>query len=381
MTGFRFDHVGLLTSDVDYAAACYRALGCETMERSRRRGAFNVAYLGAGTDVLVELQGRPLPAESEEYLARQGWSIERVALACDDVAAAHARLLEAGVEEAWAPQPFEIDGTTLAVAAGVWSPEGLMIDLVQLVDAAVPRPVRDRRGELALHHVCLLTRDLDGAEEFWTSHFGLVKTYDFTAPLGGSESGGCSNPRSEEASSKRTDRRKLTENVPLVHQSGDASPYGRAGGRKGFVMLSDPHFDSAGHEFCLEIIGGEHDSIDGPVMERRGPCYDHLCFTADDVAGVWQRAVNLGVEPLSEPAHYPEYDTTIAWLYDADGTHIELMSTLDPELMASAHRLSRCENHWTDDWQRSPTVLERRGNRPVQLVRTGRPPTPSPPGP
>ena len=329
MTGFRFDHVGLLTSDVDYAAACYRALGCETMERSRRRGAFDVAYLGAGADVLVELQGRPLPAESEEYLARQGWSIERVALACDDAAAAHARLLAAGVKEAWAPQPFVIDGTTLAVAAGVWSPEGLMIDLVQLVDAAVPRPVRGQRGELALHHVCLLTRDLAAAEKFWTEHFGLVKTYDFTAPL--------DDPGS--------------------------------GRRKGFVMLGDRHFDHAGHEFCLEIIGGEHDSIDGPVMDRRGPCYDHVCFTTDDVAGVWQRAVDLGVEPLSEPAHYPEYDTTIAWLYDADGTHVELMGTLDPELMASAHRLGRCENHWTDDWQRSPAVLERRGDRPVKIVR------------
>ena len=371
MTGFRFDHVGLLTSDVDYAAACYRALGCETMERSRRRGAFDVAYLGAGTDVLVELQGRPLPAESEEYLARQGWSIERAALACDDVAAAHARLLAAGVEEAWSPQPFEIDGTTLAVAAGVWSPEGLMIDLVQLVDAAVPRPVRGHRGDLALHHVCLLTRDLAGAEEFWTRHFGLVKTYDFTAPLDDPGSGGRNGPGSGGGSDPG--RAATAPDAPL-DDSG-------SGGRKGFVMLSDPHFDAAGHEFCLEIIGGEHDSIDGPVMERRGPCYDHVCFTADDVAGVWQRAVDLGVEPLSEPAHYPEYDTTIAWLYDADGTHIELMSTLDPELMASAHRLGRCENHWTDDWQRSPAVLERGGDRPVKIVRTGGPPTPSPPGP
>ncbi len=360
MTGFRFDHIGLLTSDVDYAAACYRALGCEVMERSRRRGAFDAAYLGAGTDVLVELQGRPLPAESEEYLARQGWSIERVALACDDVAAAHARLLEAGVEEAWAPQPFEIDGTTLAVAAGVWSPEGLMIDLVQLVDAAVPRPARGGRGDLALHHVCLLTRDLAGAEEFWTKHFGLVKTYDFTAPLDDSGS----------------EPERLGD-----HRSGASSGRTGSGRRRGFVMLSDPHFDSAGHEFCLEIIGGEHDSIDGPVMERRGPCYDHVCFTADDVAGVWQRAVDLGVEPLSEPAHYPEYGATIAWLYDADGTHIELMSTLDPELMTSAHRLGRCENHWTDDWQRSPKVLERRGDRPVQLVRTTGPPASSPLGP
>lgn len=363
MTGFRFDHVGLLTSDVDYAAACYRALGCETMERSRRRGAFDVAYLGASTDVLVELQGRPLPAESEEYLARQGWSIERVALACDDAAAAHARLLEAGVEEAWPPQPFEIDGITLAVAAGVWSPEGLMIDLVQLADAAVPRPVRGRRGELALHHVCLLTRDLAAAEEFWTSRFGLVKTYDFTAPLDDPGSGRRRDPG----------RATTASAAPL-----DNSASGR---RKGFVMLGDPHFDAAGHEFCLEIIGGEHDGIDGPVMERRGPCYDHVCFTADDVAGVWQRAVDLGVEPLSEPAHYPEYDATIAWLYDADGTHIELMSTLDPELMASAHRLGRCQNHWTDDWQRSPAVLERCGDRPMQLVRTGGPLASPVPGP
>ena len=348
---------------MDYAAACYRALGCETMERSRRRGAFDVAYLGAGTDVLVELQGRPLPAESEEYLARQGWSIERMALACGDVAAAHARLLAVGVEEAWPPQPFVIDGTTLAVAAGVWSPEGLMIDLVQLMDAAVPRPVRGQRGELALHHVCLLTRDLAAAEKFWTEHFGLVKTYDFTAPLDDPGSGGRSDPG----------RAATAPDAPLDDSD--------SGGRKGFVMLSDSHFDRAGHEFSLEIIGGEHDSIDGPVMDRRGPCYDHVCFTTDDVAGVWQRAVDRGVEPLSEPAHYPEYDTTIAWLYDADGTHVELMSTLDPELMASAHRLGRCENHWVDDWQRSPAVLERRGDRPVKIVRTGGPPTASPLGP
>ncbi len=119
----------------------------------------------------------------------------------------------------------------------------------------------------------------------------------------------------------------------------------------------------------MEIIGGSHDSIDGPVMARRGPCYDHVCFTTDNVAGVWQRAVSRGVEPLSEPAYYPEYGTTIAWLYDADGTHIELMSTLDPEMMTTAHRRGRCESMWTEGWQRSPVVIGRRGDLPVQLVR------------
>lgn len=325
---FRFDHVGFLTFDVDYSFGVYRALGCELTERTYRRGSHDVAYGGAGTDVLLEFQGPPLLAESTEYLTRQPWSIERVALACEDVEAAHARLTAAGVASAWAPEPFIIDGVTLAVAAGVWSPEGLMIDLVEHRDVAVPRPVRGPREDLALHHVCFVTPDLARAEAFWVEQFGLIKTYDFTAPL-------------------------------------------PDGGTQGFVMLSDPFFDAAGHEFSLEIIGGAFDTIDGPVFKRRGSCYDHICFTSGDVAGTWQRAVDRGVEPLSEPAYYPEYDSTIAWLYDADGTHIELMSPVPADLMVDAHRNGRCNNVWVDDWQRSRVVLPRRGDTALQVRRDG----------
>ncbi|MXW95924.1 MAG: hypothetical protein F4110_09400 [Acidimicrobiaceae bacterium] len=325
---FRFDHVGFLTPDVDYSFGVYRALGCRLTERTYRRGSHDVAYGGAGTDVLLEFQGPPLLPESEEYLARQPWSIERVALVCDDVEAAHARLMEAGVASAWAPEPFVIDGVTLAIAAGVWSPEGLMIDLVEHRDVAVPRPARGPREDLALHHVCFVTSDLVRAEAFWVEQFGLVKTYDFTAPLEG-------------------------------------------GGTQGLVMLSDPFFDAAGHEFSLEIISGAFDTIDGPVFERRGSCYDHVCFTTGDVAGTWQRAVDRGVEPLSEPAYYPEHDTTIAWLYDADGTHIELMDPVPADLMVDAHRSGRCANGWVDDWNREPVVLPRRGDTALQVRRHG----------
>ena len=325
---FRFDHVGFLTPDVDFSFGVYRALGCELTERAFRKGSHDVAYAGAGTDVLVEFQGPPLLAESEEYLRRQPWSIERVALVCEDVEAAYAGLIAAGVPSAWPPEPFVIDGVTLAVAAGVWSPEGLMIDMVEHREVAVPRPVRGSRGDLALHHVCFVTSDLARAEAFWVEHFGLVKTYDFTAPL----------PN---------------------------------GGTQGFVMLSDPFFDSAGHEFSLEIIGGAFDTIDGPVFEQRGSCYDHICFTTGDVAGTWQRAVDRGVEPLSKPAYYPEYDSTIAWLYDADGTHIELMSPVPADLMVDAHRRGRCANGWVDGWQRNPVVLPRRGDTTLRVHRAG----------
>lgn len=326
MTAFRFDHVGFLTPDMDHALATYRALGCRLEERHYRRGDHSVGFMSAGTDVLMEFQSAPFLAESEEYLAEQGFSIERIAFVVDDVQAAYDDLIAAGVPSAWEPEPFVIDGVEISIAAGVWSPEGLMIDIVQHLNVAVPRPRRGPRGDLALHHACSLTPDLAAAETFWTSRFGLTKTYDFTAPL-------------------------------------------PDGGTKGFVMLSDPDFDEAGHEFSLEIIGGEFDSIDGPVFERRGACFDHICFTTTDVAGVWQRAVAAGVEPLSEPAHYPEYDSTIAWLYDADGTHIELMSPVPEAMMAEAHRTGVCSNHWVDDWQRSPAVLPRAGGQPVEVSR------------
>lgn len=331
---FRFDHVGIITPDLDHALATYRALGCQVEERHFRRGSHDIAFVSAGTDVLFEMQAAPLTAESEAYVARQGWSIERVAFACDDVDAAYAGLLAAGVESAWAPRPFVIDGVTVATAAGVWSPDGMMIDLVQYQDAAIPRPERGDRSELALHHACFLTPDLFAAEQFWTNHFGLTKVLDFTAPL---------------------------------PQEDGGPEHGQ--GTKGFVMLGDSAFDAGNHEFCLEIIGGEFDAIDGPAYKERGPHYDHVCFTCDDVAGVWQKAVDLGVEPLSEPAYYEEYDGTIAWLYDSDGTHIELLSTIPPAEMLEAHRTGVCSSQWVDDWQREPSVLPRKGNHPVKVQR------------
>ncbi|MGI9614153.1 MAG: VOC family protein [Acidimicrobiales bacterium] len=327
---FRFDHVGFITGDVDHAMDTFRALGMTTMERQYAPGEYDIGFLGAGVDVLFEFQGPPLLAESEEYVARQGHSIERIALSCDDVRQAYDNLTRAGLASAWEPEPFVVAGVTLAIAAGLWTPDGLMIDLVQLVDAEVPRPTRGQRGELALHHACYLTDDLARAEDFWVTHFGLTKTYDFTAPLD-------------------------TEDP--------------TGGTRGFIMLSDPDFDECDHEFSLEIIGGEFDSIDGPAYERRGPHFDHVCFTTVDVAGVWQRAVDAGVEPLSEPAYYPEYDATIAWLYDADGTHIELMSPVPEGVMVDAHTSGRCSNAWVDDWQRNPAVLPRTGGRPVDVAK------------
>ena len=145
-TRFRFDHVGFLTPEMDIALATYRALGVEVMERNYRRGVHDLAYASAGTDVLLEFQAPPLLAESEEYVARQGYSIERVAFVCHDAQVAYDELIAAGIESAWEPEPFVVNGEPMAIAAGVWSPDGLMIDIVEHLNVHVPRTPRRGRG-------------------------------------------------------------------------------------------------------------------------------------------------------------------------------------------------------------------------------------------
>ena len=213
----------------------------------------------------------------------------------------------------------------MAIAAGVLTPDSLMVDLVQRVKVDVPSPTPRRRDDLRLHHVSYLTADLGREVEFWTRHFDLRLVYDFTRD------------------------------------------------NAGFVLLSDPYWDPDTHDFALEIIGGEFDSVDRPIWESRGPCYDHLCLTTSDVEGVWGRAVEAGVPPLAEPVHHPEWGVTVAWLYDADGIHVELMSPVPPEVFAEALESGVCVSRYTESPTGDVPVYPRPATKPRIELGGGRP--------
>jgi catechol 2,3-dioxygenase-like lactoylglutathione lyase family enzyme len=316
---FRFDHLGVLTDSVDIAGSVYGALGMEVLARDHEQGSHDLAYFGAGTDVALEIMGPPLFPESQSWVDEHGWSIERIALSCDDVQREYDRLIDAGLASAWEPTPFAPGGEVMAIAAGLFTPDGLMIDIIERVNVELPAPKPRTRDDLRLHHVSYLTSDLGRDVAFWTQHFGLRCVYDFTRD------------------------------------------------NAGFVLLADEHWDPEGHDFLLEIIGGEFDSIDGPVWESRGPCYDHLCFTTSDVEGTWRRAVAAGVAPLAEPWFHPEWDATVAWLYDADGTHIELMTPIPPEAFGEATG-GACTSRYVDGWKRDVPVSPRPEGKPQITV-------------
>lgn len=98
------------------------------------------------------------------------------------------------------------------------------------------------------------------------------------------------------------------------------------------MFLVDPFYDSKGHGFILEIIGSPGlEKREEELLNKRGPLFDHICYTAADVKGAWQEELDKGAKNFIEP--YEEYGIEIAWIRDADGNDIEIMNPFPQELV------------------------------------------------
>ncbi len=219
-----------------------------------------------------------------------GRSIDRIVFGVDDLATAFGFLLSNGVEAAGDPY----DGSAV-----VLGPDGLRIEIRE---ADRPRAAAVGPDGLRLHHVCLLTTDYQGAEAFFAANFGMRKLYEFSKA-----------------------------------------------GVSGFMFLADDGWDAGDHGFLLEIIGGPNFMTEQPAWDAHGPHYDHLCFSMDDVAAAYDRGCGAGLSPMSLPRHYPEYDLDIAWLYDRDGLHVELLEEMPVDDLRRALETGVVENQWVDD--------------------------------
>ena len=96
----RIHHIAIVVNDLDEALAFYRdALGLEMSERRAVDAeGVEIAFLPAGEGEIELL--RPLSDEGgvARFLAKRGQGLHHVCLAVDDVAAAMARLQEAGAQ-------------------------------------------------------------------------------------------------------------------------------------------------------------------------------------------------------------------------------------------------------------------------------------------
>ena len=143
MTGSRLDHLNIVVSDLDAAAAFFRLLGFVEEDRAELGGAWLSAVVGLpavraeyialrlpGSATRLELIAyRHPPSPLSAGIAdanRIGF--RHLALAVDDIAAEVARLQAAGVEFLSEIQTFPASGKKLVYFPG---PDGILLELAE----------------------------------------------------------------------------------------------------------------------------------------------------------------------------------------------------------------------------------------------------------
>jgi catechol 2,3-dioxygenase-like lactoylglutathione lyase family enzyme len=287
---YQLNHFGLLCQDFQKSLAVYRdQLGHQIAARWYNRGLLDIAFVGAGCDVTVELVGPPHLDYELAEIARHGYSINHVSYLVDDAQAAFEELKAKGVEVAWEPM-----NVMTMRQCGFRDPDGLLFEVYSNLDPGLPLAGPDLSTPLGptdvgLHHISILTPDLRRSQKFYEDVLGLKTVYEYVRDDGG------------------------------------------------FVFLVDPFYEPSGHSFMLEIIGPPHlEPREVEILEARGACYDHLCYVADDVPGAWQAALDRGAEKMAEPVQ--EYGMWIAWVRDADGNDLEIMGAIPDEIVQEALR-------------------------------------------
>jgi len=290
---YQLNHFGLLCQDQQKSLKVYRdQLGNQVTARWYNRGLLDIAFLGAGCDVTVELVGPPHLDYELAHIARRGYSINHMSFLVDDADAAFEELKAQGVEVAWEP----IQVMTMR-QCGFRDPDGLLFEVYSNLDPEMPLAGPDLDtppgpADLRVHHISILTPDLRRSLRFYAQVLGLKLVYEYLKDDGG------------------------------------------------FVFLADAFFDPGRHNFMLEIIGPPHlEPREVELLEKHGACYDHLCYAADDVRGAWQAALDRGAENMADPVK--DYGIWIAWVKDADGSDVEIMDPIPDQIIEEALRTGK----------------------------------------
>ena len=91
------------------------------------------------------------------------------------------------------------------------------------------------------------------------------------------------------------------------------------------------------NDFLLQIVGPPYlEPREEVLLEKRGPCLDHIGFVADDLPGAWEDAVARGAKQVTEPIFY--LIAYLAWFVDPDGIDVEIMNPFPEDLIQEAIR-------------------------------------------
>jgi catechol 2,3-dioxygenase-like lactoylglutathione lyase family enzyme len=276
---YRLTHVGLLCRDNEKSIPVYTdQLDGQVTTRAYNKGQSDLTFIGKGTDVTIELvNADPFLPYEQKFIDKHGFGINHVSFQVDDADAAFEDLKSQGVTVAWEPKHI-----LFVRQCGFYDPDGLLIEIYSYPteeEYSLPDVVKPLSPtNLTFHHVSLITDDLERSERFYVEKLGMKRAAECFEESGG-----------------------------------------------GFIFLIDPFFDGEQHNVMFEIIVGpdlwEREQV---LLDKHGPLFDHICYMAKDVPGAYKELLAKGATDNME-AHIA-YGLTMAWIRDADGVEIELMS-------------------------------------------------------
>lgn len=284
---YKLNHFGIVCEDLERSLTCYRDyLGNQVTSRWQNRGFFDLVFVGNGGEATIELVGKPYTEYEEQHIHNHGYSINHISFLVEDADAAFEELKSQDVQVAWEP----IDLLSLR-QCGFFDEDGLLFEVfsyltpLPLAGPDLSKPLSST--DLNLHHISILTPELRRSEKFYQEKLGFKTVYEYTADDGG------------------------------------------------FIFLTDPSFDHKTNNFMLELIGPPHlVPREVEILDKRGACFDHMCFTAVDVNGAWKQALDRGAESMADPVE--EYGLQIAWVRDADGNDVEIMNPIPEDIINAA---------------------------------------------
>ncbi len=276
---YRFHHVSILCRDLKESRRVYcDQLGQEVITGIITPEISGHLLVGTGNGIPVELISKSQAENERAYASKYGYSIYQISFLVDDADQAFEELKSNGVRVAWKPQ-----NAPGGRHCGFYDEDGLLFEIFSNRNSETvrgPQPENPSRGaELRLHHVAILTPNLRRAQRFYEEKLGLKTVFELTKQDGG------------------------------------------------LIFMIDKAYDHWKNNFMLEIVGPpDLEPREVALLNQRGACYDHLCYTAKDVKKSWQMVIQKGGKNAAVPTRY--HGTWMAWVKDINGIDIEIMQPI-----------------------------------------------------
>lgn len=283
MINYKLHHLGILCDDVAAMTHFYTAvLQHEITARYYYRGAYDLTFLGSGSELLLELVGRPFSQGEQTHFDKHGAGFHHLAFQVEDADAAFADLQSKGLRVAWEPDDF-----LFVRHFGVYDNNGIVIEILEEKEP-LARPQGKAPAPFKLHHFDIFSRDWRQTKQFYAENFGFRSVFEY------------------------------------IYESKGA-----------FIYLADPFFDSEHRQLLLEVIGPPYEEPrELEFANRHGAGLDHVGYEVQDVGQAYRMGVEQGAKEFVRP--YRAYDSEMGWLQDPNGGDLELMLPLLKEALQVA---------------------------------------------